>query len=114
VTPRKRPKVDKPGLGPNTATGHTSTLLFIEPEVRHAIACMRRVRDGGRRWIAVRADVQRLHNQALQARLQGSVWASCRSWYRLDNGRVVALFPGFTREYLRALARVDFADYEFG
>jgi thiol-disulfide isomerase/thioredoxin len=30
-------------LGPNTATGHTSTLLYIEPETQHSIACMQAV-----------------------------------------------------------------------
>ena len=50
----------------------------------------------------------------LQQRLAGSVWSQCRSWYRMDgNGRVVALFPGFTREYVRGLKRVEPADYEF-
>ena len=44
-------------LGPNTATGHTSTLLYIEPEVDHAIACMQAVRAGNHRWIDVRPEV---------------------------------------------------------
>jgi cation diffusion facilitator CzcD-associated flavoprotein CzcO len=102
-------------LGPNTATGHTSTLLYIEPEVRHSIACMQAVRQGGRRWIEVREDVHRRHNEALQQRLQGSVWSLCRSWYRADNGRITALFPGFTREYVRAVRRPDVArDYRMG
>lgn len=100
-------------LGPNTATGHTSTLLYIEPEVDHAVACMQAVRAGGHRWIDVRPEVQRAHNQRLQARLGTSVWAQCRSWYRLDNGRVFALYPGFTREYVKAVQRPDLADYAF-
>ena len=88
-------------LGPNTATGHTSTLLYIEPAVRHAIACMRAVEAGGHCAIEVREDAMRAHNKDLQRRLSGSVWAQCRSWYRMDNGRVVAIFPGFTAEYAR-------------
>ena len=101
-------------LGPNTGTGHTSTLLYIEPEVAHAIACMQAVRAGGHRWIDVRPEVLREHNQRLQARLEGSVWSHCRSWYRMDSGRIVALFPGFTREYVRAVRRPDFGAYAFG
>ena len=100
-------------LGPNTATGHTSTLLYIEPEVDHAIACMRSVRDGGHRWIDVRPEALREHNRALQARLATSVWSQCRSWYRLDNGRVFALFPGYTREYVNAVRQPDFTAYAF-
>jgi cation diffusion facilitator CzcD-associated flavoprotein CzcO len=101
-------------LGPNTATGHTSTLLYIEPEVRHSIACMQAVRAGGHQWIDVHPQVYRAHNDALQARLKGSVWSLCRSWYRADNGRIVALFPGFTREYARSVTRPDWRDYRFG
>ncbi len=102
-------------LGPNTATGHTSTLLYIEPEVRFAIAAMQRLKRSGHRWIAVREDAMREHNRLLQERLQGSVWAGCRSWYRQgDDGRIVALWPGFTREYVAPLRRRSFRDYEFG
>jgi cation diffusion facilitator CzcD-associated flavoprotein CzcO/acetyl esterase/lipase len=101
-------------LGPNTGTGHTSTLLFIEPEVQHAIACMRRVKQQNKRWIDVRADVMAAHNQQLQQRLAGSVWTQCRSWYRMEGGRVVALFPGFTAEYVRAVRQPAAKDYTLG
>jgi cation diffusion facilitator CzcD-associated flavoprotein CzcO len=101
-------------LGPNTATGHTSTLLYIEPEVRHAIACMQRVRREGQRWIEVRPEVMTEHNRALQQRLGGSVWSRCRSWYRMDGGKIVALFPGFTAEYVKAVQRPDGQAYRLG
>ena len=100
-------------LGPNTATGHTSTLLFIEPAVQHALACMREVERGGHRAIEVRADVQQAHNADLQRRLGGSVWAQCRSWYRMDSGKVIAIFPGFVGEYVGAVRQPDFAHYQF-
>ena len=101
-------------LGPNTGTGHTSTLLYIEPEADHAVACMQAVLQRGRRWIDVQPEVFRTHNNRLQARLEGSVWSHCRSWYRMDSGRVVAIFPGFTREYVQAVRQPDFTDYRFG
>jgi cation diffusion facilitator CzcD-associated flavoprotein CzcO len=101
-------------LGPNTGTGHTSTLLFIEPQVDYVIACLQELRRSGRRWLDLRPEVLAAHNQALQARLQGSVWAQCRSWYRMESGKVVALFPGFTREYVESIAQPDFRDYRFG
>jgi cation diffusion facilitator CzcD-associated flavoprotein CzcO len=99
-------------LGPNTGTGHTSTLLYIEPQALHIVACLRRVREGGHRGIAVRPLVQAAYNAALQARLAGSVWSTCRSWYRDDSGRIVALWPGFTQEYVKGLTAPDFAAYE--
>lgn len=101
-------------LGPNTATGHTSTLLYIEPEVHHAIACMQRVRREGKRWIEVRSEVMTEYNRSLQQRLGGSVWAQCRSWYRMDGGKIVAIFPGFTAEYVKAVQRTDVQAYQLG
>jgi cation diffusion facilitator CzcD-associated flavoprotein CzcO/acetyl esterase/lipase len=98
-------------LGPNTATGHTSTLLFIEPGVRYAVACMQHLRASGARWLDLRAEVMTEHNRMLQARLAGSVWTQCRSWYRSDSGKVVALWPGFTAEYQRAIAQPDFRQF---
>ncbi len=99
-------------LGPNTGTGHTSTLLYIEPQAQHIVACIRHVLQGGHRGIAVRPRVQAAYNAALQARLAGSVWSTCRSWYRDDSGRIVALWPGFTQEYVKGLTAPDFAAYE--
>ncbi|MFG6487836.1 flavin-containing monooxygenase [Roseateles sp. BYS78W] len=101
-------------LGPNTATGHTSTLLYIEPQVQHAIACMQRVRREGRRWITVKPEVAAAHDTAQQRRLATSVWSQCRSWYRADNGRIVAIWPGFTPEYVKAVRRPDPAAYALG
>jgi cation diffusion facilitator CzcD-associated flavoprotein CzcO len=101
-------------LGPNTGTGHTSTLLFIEAEVRWAMAAMDEVRRRGAGWIDVRESVMRAFNDEIAARLDGSVWSRCRSWYRADNGRIIALWPGFTREYRRRVAGQRFEDFEFG
>ncbi len=101
-------------LGPNTATGHTSTLLYIEPGVTWALQAMAEVRRRGQRWLDVRPAVMQAYNDGLQARLAGSVWSSCRSWYRADNGRNIAIFPGFTREYVNAVKSQSFDDFEFG
>ncbi len=98
-------------LGPNTGTGHTSTLLYVEPQVRFAISAMQRAEAAGHRRFEVRQAAFDAHNAALQARLEGSVWSHCRSWYRTDSGRITALWPGFTGEYVRGLARPDWADY---
>jgi cation diffusion facilitator CzcD-associated flavoprotein CzcO/acetyl esterase/lipase len=98
-------------LGPNTATGHTSTLFYIEPEVQHAIACMQAVRAGGHQSIEVSANAMAIYNRELQARLSGSVWGQCRSWYRMNDGKIVAIFPGFTAEYVNAVREPDFTSY---
>lgn len=101
-------------LGPNTATGHTSTLFYIEAAARHALAVMQHVRARGGRWAAVKPEAMAAHDASLQARLRGSVWTQCRSWYRMADGRVVAIFPGFTPEYVRKAGTPDVEDYLWG
>ena len=101
-------------LGPNTATGHTSTLLYIEPGVAWVLKAMREVERRGSRFIDVKPATMQAFNDGLQARLAGSVWSQCRSWYRADSGRNIALWPGFTREYVRTVAALSFQDFEFG
>ena len=99
-------------LGPNTGTGHTSTLLYIEPQVDFILRAMARVRQQQAAAIEVRGDVHRQHNDALQRRLDGSVWSTCRSWYRTDAGKIVALWPGFTREYTTGLQQTDWSEFD--
>lgn len=99
-------------LGPNTATGHTSTLLFIEPGVQWVVRAMGELQRRGARWIGIKPAVMAASNDALRARLGGSVWASCRSWYRTADGRIFALWPGFTRDYVGAVRAQDFADFD--
>jgi cation diffusion facilitator CzcD-associated flavoprotein CzcO len=100
-------------LGPNTATGHTSTLFYIEAAVRHAVAGIQRLTSTGGISMEVRQDAMDAHNAALQARLGNSVWAQCRSWYRSPSGKVVAIFPGFTPEYVRAASTLRPEDYHW-
>lgn len=101
-------------LGPNTATGHTSTLLFIEPGVQWVVQAMREMRRRGAAWVAVKPAVMRASNEALQARLGRSVWSTCRSWYRTVDGRIFALFPGFTRDYVRQVRAQRLDDFDLG
>lgn len=75
---------------------------------------MQRVRREGKRWIEVRSEVMTEYNRSLQQRLGGSVWAQCRSWYRMDGGKIVAIFPGFTAEYVKAVQRTDVQAYQLG
>ena len=101
-------------LGPNTATGHTSTLLFIEPQVRFVLRALAELERRGQRWLDVRAETLERFDAELQGRLAGSVWMQCRSWYRAASGRNVAIWPGYTPEFRRRMATIDLEGFEFG
>jgi cation diffusion facilitator CzcD-associated flavoprotein CzcO len=102
-------------LGPNTGTGHTSTLLYIEAQARYALKCLEELRRRDSRWLSVRPEVMSEHNRALQQRLSTTVWAGpCSSWYKTPSGHIAAIWPGFTREYVRNVRLPHFEDYVFG
>ena len=101
-------------LGPNTATGHTSTLLFIEPQVRFVLRALAELERRSQRWLDVRAETLERFDAELQGRLAGSVWMQCRSWYRAASGRNVAIWPGYTPEFRRRMATIDLEGFEFG
>jgi cation diffusion facilitator CzcD-associated flavoprotein CzcO len=101
-------------LGPNTGTGHTSTLIFIEAQVNYTLDCIRELVRRGNTHLDVKAAAMREHNIELQRTLGTTVWAgNCGSWYKTAEGKIVALYPGFAREYVAELERPNFDDYVF-
>jgi cation diffusion facilitator CzcD-associated flavoprotein CzcO len=102
-------------LGPNSGTGHTSTLLYIEAQVDYALKCLRELRRRGKAWLAVKPEIMAAYNRSLQARLSTTVWAGpCSSWYKTASGHIAAIWPGFSWEYARGMRQPRFEDYEFG
>ena len=101
-------------LGPNTATGHTSTLLYIEPQVSFVLRAMQEVRRRQCRWLDVKPDTMAAFNDELQRRLAPTVWMQCQSWYRAASGCNLAIWPGYTREFRRRMAALDWQGFDFG
>ncbi|MGH1360315.1 MAG: flavin-containing monooxygenase [Burkholderiaceae bacterium] len=101
-------------LGPNTATGHTSTLLYIEAQTGYVVQCLQELNRRARKALVVREAVYQAHNKALQDRLRETVWgADCTSWYKSTDGHNGTIYPGFTPQYRRAVKRPDFSQFEF-
>jgi cation diffusion facilitator CzcD-associated flavoprotein CzcO len=97
--------------GPNTNLGVGSIIVMIEAQVRYAIDAIRHSRRSGAA-LHVRPEVQAGSSRRVQERLRGSVWASCRNWYRdAGTGRVVNNWPGFMVEYVRATRAVRPEEY---
>ncbi|HEU0023031.1 MAG TPA: NAD(P)/FAD-dependent oxidoreductase [Thermoleophilaceae bacterium] len=97
--------------GPNTNLGVGSIIVMIEAQVRYAIDALRAARRSGAA-LDVRPEVQSASSERVQERLRGSVWSSCRNWYRdAGTGRVVNNWPGFMVEYVRATRRVRPEEY---
>ncbi|HYI38005.1 MAG TPA: NAD(P)/FAD-dependent oxidoreductase [Thermoleophilaceae bacterium] len=96
-------------IGPNTATGHTSALLYAEAQIDYIVKCIRHAERHGLGSIDVRPEAQRAFNDDIQEKLKGTTWTAggCHSWYLDADGGTSAIWPGYTWQFRRALREFD-------
>ena len=98
--------------GPNTNTSGGSIIVYLEAQAAYIRQALELARARGAA-IEVRQEVEDRFDGEVQERFKGTAWVRCDSWYRDDEGRIVANWPGYMREYLAATAALDPADFEF-
>jgi cation diffusion facilitator CzcD-associated flavoprotein CzcO len=100
-------------IGPNTGLGHTSMIYMIESQITYLLDCLRFMHKRHVQVVEVRPEQQKVYNDEIQRRMQGTVWTSgCASWYLDAHGRNTTLWPGFTWEFRRRTRRFDAAAYK--
>jgi len=57
------------------------------------------VQSRGAAALNVRSEVAASSDRETQARFIGTAWTRCDSWYRTEQGRIVADWPGSMRGY---------------
>ncbi len=98
--------------GPNSGPGHNSLLVYSEGQIDYAVRHIGTILRENLRYLDVREDVQRRHNEALQRRLRRTTWMSgCTSWYLTADGFNASMYPGFATQYLRQMREFRFGDY---
>ncbi|HEV2814813.1 MAG TPA: NAD(P)/FAD-dependent oxidoreductase [Solirubrobacteraceae bacterium] len=98
--------------GPNTGLGHSSMVYMIESQVAHVIGALKAMRAAGAATVEVRPEVVEAFNADLDARMDRTVWNSgCASWYIDATGRNATLWPDWTWQFRRRLARFDASDF---
>jgi hypothetical protein len=98
--------------GPNTNTSGGSIIFYEETQaayIRQALELVRGLRAAA---IEVRPEVEAASDREVQARFNGTAWTACNSWYRDRQGRIVANWPGYMREYAERLRVLDPNEYE--
>jgi cation diffusion facilitator CzcD-associated flavoprotein CzcO len=93
--------------GPNTNTSGGSIIFFLERQARYLRQALSLVRSSGSTAIEVRREVEEANDSATQARFAGTAWTRCDSWYRNGEGRIIANWPGYMREYAAATKDLD-------
>jgi cation diffusion facilitator CzcD-associated flavoprotein CzcO len=97
--------------GPNTNTSGGSIIFYEEAQAGYIRQAIELVRDRSAGAIDVRPEVEAASDRELQARFNGTAWVACDSWYRTDNGRIVANWPGYMREYEERVRMIDPSEY---
>ena len=98
--------------GPNTNTSGGSIIFYLETQaayVRQALAA--RTRRAARARSRCAREVEARQRPRVQARFAGTAWTECDSWYRDEQGRIVANWPGYMREYQQQTAALDAAEF---
>ncbi|MGH3754527.1 MAG: flavin-containing monooxygenase [Pseudonocardiaceae bacterium] len=100
-------------VGPNTGLGHSSMIYMIECQVAYTIDALRYLRRTGAAAVEVRPQAQAAYNEAVQRRMDGTVWTSggCASWYLDTHGHNTTLWPTFTWRFRQATRRFQPAEY---
>lgn len=99
--------------GPNSGPGHNSLLVFVEGQIDYAVSAITTILREDVRYLDVRSEVQRRHNEELQKRLTKTTWMSgCSSWYLTKDGFNASMYPGFATQYLRQMRDFRFDDYD--
>ena len=99
--------------GPNTNLGHNSIIFMIECQTSYVLSCLRRLRERGLRWLALRPEAQRAYNEALHRDLAKTVWARTgKSWYKTATGKITNNWSGTTLENWWRTRRPDWDAYQ--
>jgi len=97
--------------GPNTNTSGGSILVYLEAQAAYLAQALALVRSRGGAALDVRPEVAARSDSEVQGRFAGTAWTACDSWYRDGDGRIVANWPGYMREYVRATAVLDPSEF---
>jgi cation diffusion facilitator CzcD-associated flavoprotein CzcO len=99
--------------GPNTNTSGGSIIVYLEAQARYLRQALQQLGARGAASIDVRAEVEAASDRAVQERFAGTAWVDCESWYRTEEGRIVANWPGYMREYLQQTDVLDGSEFRF-
>ncbi len=100
-------------VGPNTGLGHNSLVFMMEAQYHYILQCIQQIKRRKLRYLDVDPDVQEKQHDALQKRMQDTIWLSggCRSWYLNEEGKNYSLWPDYTFKYWLKTRHFKARDY---
>ncbi|OBZ66829.1 Baeyer-Villiger monooxygenase [Grifola frondosa] len=98
--------------GPNTVTSHASVIFSEEVQINYIMQLIKPLLNGSVASLEVTAEASDAYNDKIQARLAGSMYTYCTSWYLADGTKkIVAPFPGPLILFWWLLRRPVWQDY---
>src|SRR5690606_4490634 len=92
--------------GPNTNLGHNSIIAMLETQIDYIAQAIDLLRADRSSVIDISTETLQEYDAWLQQALAGSSWSGgCNSWYKADDGRIVANWPGTVEEYRAMVAQ---------
>src|SRR4051794_11967104 len=99
--------------GPNTNTSGGSIIAYLEAQSAYVRQALAEIRRRGSAAIDVRPEVEAANVREVQERFRGTAWTRCDSWYRTPDGRIVANWPGYMRDYEQRTKVFDPSEFSF-
>jgi cation diffusion facilitator CzcD-associated flavoprotein CzcO len=89
--------------GPNTGIGHTSAIYVIESQMRYIKQALVKLFRDKHKSIEPTARAEAKYSEMIHSEMEKTVWShgGCQSWYQNANGKVIAMFPGFSFSFRR-------------
>ena len=102
--------------GPNTGLGHNSVVIMLEAQINLIKKIVDFTTSRGKTRVDVKPNIQESFNEDIQKRLSRAVWqeGGCHSWYQLDNGKNVVIWPGLTYSFIKETEAVSPDNFNFG
>ncbi|MGI9020214.1 MAG: flavin-containing monooxygenase [Solirubrobacterales bacterium] len=99
--------------GPNTNHGSGSVPYTLECQYRYVLDAVRRLRDGGFRYLELRPETQAEWRRELEERSRDTAWLAggCTNWYINEAGVNTNNWPGPWLEFRRRTHRINPGDY---
>lgn len=89
--------------GPNTGIGHTSAIYVIESQIKYIEHCIKLLKKREIKSIEPTEYAEQSYTDMIHREMQRTVWSygGCKSWYQNKQGKVIAMFPGFSFVFRR-------------
>jgi cation diffusion facilitator CzcD-associated flavoprotein CzcO len=98
--------------GPNTNTSGGSIIAYHEAQASYIRQALAHVAERRAAAIDVRPEVEAASDADVQGGFAGTAWTRCDSWYRTPDGRIVANWPYYMRDYFERTRTFEPSEFE--